>query len=62
MEVEVPGLEIARHEDGLKTQALSQEVVMMRDGAWVFLYNEVGRSSPLEKRTLKRKGGEITWQ
>lgn len=44
MQVDVPWLEIRESEDKSKTQELSQEVVVMRDGAWVFLYNEVNRS------------------
>lgn len=45
MEVSVSPSERADIDDELETQGLSQEVVVMRDGAWVFLYKEVGRSS-----------------
>ena len=53
-----PQAQIAEFNDRLETQALSQEVVMMKDGAWVFLYNEVPpRSSPVKKAGVLKKGG-----
>ena len=39
MVVYVPRLERRELDDELEAQVLSQEVVVMRDGAWVFLYN-----------------------
>ncbi len=54
MQVYVPELEIAEPGDKLDAHVLSQEVVVMRDGAWVFLYNEVHRSSPLKAESIMR--------
>lgn len=57
MQVYVPRLESVGL-DGLETQGLSQKVVVMRDGAWVFLYNEVERSpSFLQKRLPAGQAG-----
>lgn len=55
MEVYVPRLERAELDDELEAQVLSQEVVVMRDGAWVFLYNnKVLHPSSFLKKRMKR--------